>query len=322
MRKLVILQTLLSLLLLSNIVYIPVNAKLYAMQLKTDKSTYNVGEKVNISGNVTLDGTPLDDAVAAIEIDSPYGNPYVIRTVQTGEDTSRYWRLNITELYTCDSHGNPQNLFNKGQTAYVAMKIKNISFNDLNITVALYIQYSDDTPLVAYYALQGEIQGQQEMEITSSQPIPSNAPSGQTTIFAGIFSNFARIGGTAYCKEKTASFYIGSTTPPANPQPQYFNITFATPKKDAKLGNYTIYAGANYGVHTLTQIKQFKLILLGDVIRDGIINILDINKLVRLFLTKEGGPNWNPDADLNYDGIVNILDIHICVQNFLKTGIY
>ena len=291
MRKLVILQTLLSLLLLSSIVYIPVNAQIYAMQLKTDKSTYNVGERVNISGNVTLDGTPLDDAVVAVEIGSPYGNPYVIRTVQTGEDTSRYWRLNITELYPCDSQGNPKSLFNKGQTAYVAMKIKNIYVLSMNIAVALYIQYSDDTPLFAYYPFQGEIQGLQEMQIINSQLIPSNAPSGQATIFAGIFSNRAGIGGTAYCKEKTASFYIGSTTPPANPQPQYFNIRFAIPQKDPIIGEYTIYAGASYGVHTLTQTKQFKV--LGPV---PIITYYPTNPIVSQTVTFNGSASYARDG--------------------------
>ena len=78
MRKSVFLYTFLSILLLSSIIYIPVNAQTYDIQLKTDKTTYNVGGKVNISGNVTQDGTPVDDAVVAVEIDSPYGNPYVI----------------------------------------------------------------------------------------------------------------------------------------------------------------------------------------------------------------------------------------------------
>ena len=318
MRKSVFLYTFLSILLLSSIIYIPVNAQTYDIQLKTDKTTYNVGGKVNISGNVTQDGTPVDDAVVAVEIDSPYGNPYVIRTLQTGEDTSRYWRINITELYTCDSHENPQTLFNKGQTAYVKMTIKNnMGGGQLHLAAALYIQYSDDTPLTAFYPIEGEIDYGQELTVTSSVPIPGNAPLGQATIFAGVFSDSPKVwNGTAYCKEKTASFYIGSTTPPANSQPQYFNMRFAFPRKDVKLGNYTIYARSKYGAQILTEIKQFGVILLGDVNHDGIVNIRDINMLVLFFLTS------NPDADLNHDGIVNIRDINIAVQNFLNTGIY
>ena len=260
MRKSVFLYTFLSILLFSSIVYIPVNAQIYDMQLKTDKTTYNVGETVKITGNVTLDGIPVDDAIVAIEIDSPYGNPYVIRTVQTGEDTSRYWRLTITDLYPCDSQGNPKNLFNKGQLAYVAMKIKNIGTTTLPVKTALYVQCSDNTPLIAFYPFAGEIEGGHEPLIISSVPISANAPSGQATIFAGLFFDSPKLGGTAYCKDKTASFYIASTTPPAQPQPQYFNITFALPVKDLPRGKYTIYGATKYETYISIKIKQFTVI--------------------------------------------------------------
>jgi hypothetical protein len=51
---------------------------------------------------------------------------------------------------------------------------------------------------------------------------------------------------------------------------------------------------------------------------DGIVNILDINYLVRLFMTRPKSPNWNPNADINNDLVVNILDVYIPVQNFMK----
>jgi len=51
---------------------------------------------------------------------------------------------------------------------------------------------------------------------------------------------------------------------------------------------------------------------------DGIVNILDINYLVRLFMTRPKSPNWNPNADINNDLVINILDVYIPVQNFLK----
>ena len=294
MRKLVILQTLLSLLLLSSIVYIPVNAKLYAMQLKTDKTTYNYGDTVNISGNVTEDGTPVDDAVVAVEIDSPYGNPYVIRTVQTGEDTSRYRKINITELYISDSPGgDPKNLLNKGQYAYVVMKIKNnMGGGTLHVNAAFYIQCSDDTPLAASYT-GGEIEHGQEILIISSVYIPASAPSGQATIFAGVFSDYLQVwNASAYCKEKTASFYISSTTPPANPQPQYFNIRFSIPEKDPIVGEYTIYANSKYVPDTpLKAEKQFTVP--GPV---PIITYYPTNPIVSQTVTFDGSASYARDG--------------------------
>jgi outer membrane protein assembly factor BamB len=293
-RKSVFLYTFLSILLLLSIVYIPVNAQTYDIQLKTDKTAYNYGDTVNITGNVTRDGTPVDDAVVAVEIDSPYGNPYVIRTVQTGEDTSRYWRINITELYTCDSGGNPKTLFNKGQWVYVAMKIRNnMGGGQLHVKVPLCIQYSDGTPLTAFYTIEGEIDWGQELPITSPVYIPDNAVSGQATIFAGVFSDSPKVwNGSAYCKEKTASFYIGSTTPPANPQPQYFNMTFAIPQKDPIVGEYTIYASSKYVSQVpIRKVKQFKV--LGPV---PIMTYYPTNPIVSQTVTFNGSASYARDG--------------------------
>ena len=291
--------------------------------METDKQTYNVGDPVRISGNVTADGVPVNDALVAIEILSPYGSSYVIRTVKTGEIPSGYWKVQILDLYTCDSVGNPKTLFNKGAMAYVFISIKSYdSYFTHHVKVAFYIQYSDNSPFQASYPNEIDIEPGKEMNFTGTLPIPSSAISGETLIFASLFSDTPANAGTAYCPEKTASFYIASTTPPAQPRPQYFNITFKMPKKNVKLGNYTIYARSMYQNSLATEIKSFKVILVGDIVKDGKIDMRDIGAVCSLYGTKEGDPKWNPAADVNNDKKVDMRDIGIVCSNYGKTAIY
>jgi len=245
--------------------------------METDKQIYNVGDPVHISGNVTADGVPVNDALVAIEIVSPYGSPYLIRTVKTGENPSGYWKVQILNLYTCDSVGNPKTLFNKGAMAYVFISIKSYdSYLTHHVKVGFYTQYSDNSLLIAYYPFELDVEPGHEIQNIGSLPIPANAQSGEAVIFVSLFSDTPANAGTAYCPEKTASFYIASTTPPAQPQPQYFNITFKMPKKDVKLGNYMIYARSMYQNSLATEIKSFKVILVGDIVKDGKVDMRDI----------------------------------------------
>src|SRR5699024_4549660 len=52
----------------------------------------------------------------------------------------------------------------------------------------------------------------------------------------------------------------------------------------------------------------------GDVNGDGIIDIMDMMRIVGLYGTE------NSDADLNKDGIVDEIDVRYIEENFLKTG--
>ena len=295
------------------------------IKMEIDKQTYNVGDTIYTSGNVTLDGTPVNDALVAIEIRDPYNNPdvpYLLRTVRTGENYSQYERVRISNLYTCDSQGNPKNLFNKGSMAYVSITIKSFHQLTQHVEAGLYIQYSDSTPFKAFYPLKINIGMGEEIQNTVSLPIPSAAPSGETIIFASLFTDSPVNGGTAYCQEQTTSFYISSTTPNAPPIPQYFNITFTLPRTDVKLGRYVIYARSNYALRLATGIVPFEVILLGDVYKDGRIDMRDIGIVCSLYGVKEGDPDWNPDADLYKDGTINMRDIGVECSNYGKTGIY
>jgi len=294
------------------------------IQIATDKQLYNVGEPINVFANITLDGNPRAD-LAAVEIDDPNGDLYVIRTVETGDVSNRSWFMQILDLYTCDSHGNPQTVFSPGVFAYVNLTIKNTQpVNTFHVKAALYMQSSSNTPLLAFYPFEIDIGAGQVIQNLAAFPIPSDALRGEARVFASLFTAPPTLKdmGYAYCPEKTATFYIQTATPPMPSQPQYFNITFTLPWKGAKLGNYTIYATTHYIVQTPIRIKQFTVTLIGDIVKDGVINMRDITACILLFRTTPASPNWNPDADVNKDGIVDMRDITFLILSFQKTAIY
>jgi len=298
-----------------------VKAAVLDVQLKIGKQTYNVGDPVLITVNATLDGQ-LYKTVIAVEIRDPYENTYLLRTIKTGDVSSSYWKINITELYASDAKGNPKTTFKKGEMAYVKYIIKNIDVVTHHVKVALYIQYSDNTPMIALYPFEGDLEGGQQYTTIASMPIPTTAIQGEAKIFLGVFDDTPKNGGTPYCPERSATFYIESTTPSFPIQPETFNISFSMPKKDVKLGNYTVYVATRYFLQTSFESKKFQVILLGDIVKDGIINMRDITACILLFQTTPSSPNWNPDADVDKSGKVDMRDVTFLILHFGYTAIY
>jgi hypothetical protein len=54
---------------------------------------------------------------------------------------------------------------------------------------------------------------------------------------------------------------------------------------------------------------------MGDISRDGYINIVDVDLFQAAMGSMPGDPNWNPDADLNEDGVIDISDMAILAAN-------
>lgn len=296
-------------------------APVFQIRITLDNQVYNVGSKVNLFTNITLDGNPTAN-LAAIEVITPNGNPHVIRTVKTGNVSQMYFRVQILDLYTSTDTGTPRTLFNPGGTAYVNITVHNVDYVVRHVVIGLYVQGSDNRPLIAFYPSQDDIAANGTIQHLLSLAIPSEAPLGQARLFASLSTDFPHNDGYAYCPEQVANFSIGASTPILPQQPEYSNMTFNLPRKYCKLGNYTIYAVTNYNVlQTETDTKQFKVVLLGDINKDYIINMRDINSLIMIFNTTPASPKWNPDADVNKDGVVNMRDINILIQTFQNTGI-
>ena len=255
----------------------------------TEKQTYNVNEQVTVSTNITLDGNPMV-SLAAMEIQNPYENPYIIRTVATGDPSGIYFRVQILDVYTCDAQGKPRTTFNPGTFAYVNLTIKNAdNYNSYPLKVAIYIQSSSNAPLLAFYPTQIEIQKGQQISSLVSIQIPVDAPQGEAKIFASLFTDSPKNMGYPYSPEKTATFYITTTTPTMPPQPQYYNVTFNFPQGNVTAGNYTIYATAHYVTQTKIEIK--KITLNGPI---AIISYNPANPLVCQAITFNASNSYSP----------------------------
>jgi len=298
-----------------------VKAPILDIQLTTTKQVYDVGESIVITINATLDGASYQ-TVIAIEITDPNGNTYLVRTIKSGDVSDKYWKVIIADLFTCDAQGKLKTTYRRGEIAYLSYTIKNIDVVNHYIKVALYVQYCDNTPLMANYPFEGEITAGQQMSTYITFPIPHDAPIGEAKIFLGVFDDSPKNSGTPYCPERTTSFYIESSTPTMPNQPENSQVIFSLPKKDVKLGNYTIYAAAKYYLQTIRKLKSFQVTLLGDIVKDGIINMKDIVQCINLFLTTPNSPNWNPDADVDKSGRVDMKDIVYLVLSFGKSAIY
>lgn len=60
--------------------------------------------------------------------------------------------------------------------------------------------------------------------------------------------------------------------------------------------------------------------LLGDINKDGIVDVKDLVVLALAYASTASDPRWNPDADLNKDGVINILDLAQLAENMGKIG--
>jgi PKD repeat protein len=90
--------------------------------------------------------------------------------------------------------------------------------------------------------------------------------------------------------------------------PRKYNITgVATP----------LMGETNISDNTLSTMIHVKI--LGDVDGDGVVDGKDIGLICQAFLSTQGHPRWNPDADINQDGRIDGKDICLACKNYLKT---
>lgn len=91
----------------------------------TDKMSYVTGEIVDIYANLTLDGSPVQDGLVALQVDNPWNNSWFYRTLQTGTPPTPN-QINITEVITLDSIWQPKDTFSLGESGYVKITVESI----------------------------------------------------------------------------------------------------------------------------------------------------------------------------------------------------
>jgi len=263
----------------------------------------------------------------ALEIDTRY-RYYVFRTLQTGDIENANWPVDITDLYSCDMHGNPQNGFMRGSTAYLKVAWKNNSNVSQSIMVTLYLKFSTGSPFQAFYHKVSTFANSSSY-ILSSFEIPSTAPTGTTTIYSSLYTDFPKDGGTPYCPEKDATFTITSSF---GIQPSTYNSISASstssfqtaitlPKVDVILGNYAVYGSCQYENETVLSSTQFEAIIVGDIDGNMKVDMVDIGLCCKAYGSKPGDSNWDPRCDVYNDGKIDMIDIGIVCKNYGNSGV-
>lgn len=296
-----------------------------------DKQVYNIGDggTIVINGSLTDDGSPVTDAIVAVEVDNPVGGISLLRTLNTGPlNSSQTWPLEILEIIPTDLSGTLIRNFQLGNPIGFKVKVENHAANPNNIIIMLTLVYSNQAPFETALLYNGTIDGQSTKTVMSYPvlTISRNAIQGNTTVYVNVYNLLPRDNGFAYCPEKSNWFLIGSSTASASTTP-LFPLNMSLPGMPFMLGNYTIYATVKYGFSSTSSRSQFEIILVGDITGpggypDGLVDMRDIAFVASKFGTEEGDPGWDPLADLTGpehlvpDGQVDMRDIAVVAKAF------
>lgn len=323
MKKYTLLITsiLIMLFLLLSYTQIPTSkAATLTLNLMSQKQKYNVGEQVNLIGNLTQDGKLVSDALISLEIRNPKNELFIIRAFTTGQTLQGQFPVEITSIIPCDANGNPKYTFVRGDTMGFKVTFKNNMASPCQALITINMFYCNGVPFKAFIAYEGSIDAGKTITFTIWPIlIPSNAPTGTAAAYACIFNKLPTDGGLAYSPEKNATFNILSASAikqTVKVNNGKFNITFPLTTIPIILGNYTTYAVTFYNYRLASTTCTFNVMLIGDINSDGIIDGKDISIVCRAFGATPGDLRWNPKADLNSDEIIDGKDITMVCRAF------
>ena len=229
--------------------------------VETNKPYYLPGENIEIHGNLTQDGQPIQGLVA-LEIDDPINLPMVVRTIKV-DPTPPPEEVSILEAYTSDEFGEPKTSFIRNASfpeplCYVKVIVKNNNPTEAKNIVITANSY--DINMVSL-CVNGKQMGALGSNMTWSTiigiPIPEWAALGNATVYVNAFNQWPGRGyygeypqyGIPYCPEKNATFEIidgdqgagGSGAQSASNISGTYNYIFGFPTS-VRAGIYQVYA--------------------------------------------------------------------------------
>ena len=297
------------------------------LTVTTDKYLYGVQEMVNVSGSLYWEPShmPVANALVGIQVSAPGGAPIALRTRPTGSISGQSWTVNFTRLFTCDQNQVPKSTFAKGEDVWVFAEWKNFDqINDHDVTMTATVSDSSSTPVY--------------LDFSSGHMIPNGVSSynfkaasvkgltGNFVVYGSLFSGFPKAGGYPYSPEWQVLFTITASAAPLarTTKSTYLSSLDGTFGFQFRLptfhGYYSINATTFYSGVTVTGSRTLYLPLIGDINRDGSVDIYDAILLSKAFNSVPGNPSWNPNADLNQDGSVDIYDAILLSLHFLESG--
>jgi PKD repeat protein len=238
------------------------------LAVTTNKNSYSIRELVIIQGTLKQGDLLISDYLVGIEVrdSSELHLPVTFRTLATGSISSTNWLINFTEIYPCDSNGNPKYSFNVKENLYIKGTVKNFDAISRKILVTVSLYDGNLIPLSVWYPISYELgPGNSIPFFFYAGKIPAWAYPGNATIYANIFSGFPKDGGTPYCPEKAVLFEIKrnpSLTYRSNP-PTFYPSTNGTfiggfrLSPESRNGTYTVYASAIKGPASIKNMTTF-----------------------------------------------------------------
>jgi hypothetical protein len=223
------------------------------INVAVSQSSYYLREKVTITGDVTIDGSPASGALVAIKVCNPRNTTVMYRTVTMGYPTEPL-PVNITEIYITDLNNNPINIIKVGTIVRIHISVKNLQ--KLSPTKAFITGTMFDGNHIPIGNKFVNIEIQPDDTVTSRLEIyiPTWASPGIGFACGNVYQKEPEEGGFPYTYEKSAGFYVSrmeqgfvSSTFNADSWQTAEGETFTSSFKlspEPLPGNYTIYAVA------------------------------------------------------------------------------
>lgn len=294
--------------------------------VKTDKQQYYARDIVQVYGNLTLDGVLVTNGLVGLQIQTSKDKLLTIRTLSTGNPPPETPYILIEYIVPCDQGGNPKFSFHRGENAHFKISIVNQDIEPHDVTMPMVTYYNDNTPFDSAEASATPLYPGPGTFLASI-PIPVDAVLGAATVYGNAYTKEPKLGGTPYCSEVNATFQITSSTFGAagqttqnqltilqNNETGNFNTTLRLPK-NAPPGDYTIYVSSRYLGEETFGNATFRVLILGDINLDGVINYKDASLFRQAYLD-----GYNPLADLDFNGVIDYRDANIFRQNYITYG--
>lgn len=138
-----------------------------------------------------------------------YGSVEICETKVNDTCTFKFgWLIEITQVKTADTYGNPKNSFTKGEHVHFNITVKNIAFTSKIATFTLVVYDECDVPIGHVVLHDWSISpGTTEIFIADLQ-IPKWAYVGIGTVYANAYTDLPQLYGTPYCPEMSTTFMI------------------------------------------------------------------------------------------------------------------
>jgi len=229
------------------------------LTLNTDKESYCFDEKINITGTLCGNGSPIPDALITLQIEDATNHTVALRTLPTSSLTITC-PIKVIGLYPCDGNGIPQYIFPIGTSAHFNITVKNDSPSGLHALIYVNLYDSSNASIGVSY-LETTLNAGSVTQIILGIPIQNATTSGYAVAYAGVLTDYPKNGGTALSMEKNAVFNITGSQEGnpifMKPLPQgNYGTVLSFHFIGQASGNFTIYATTTFMGKNAAQTKQ------------------------------------------------------------------